>query len=51
MNGTRPERAGVALAKALAEMVHLMYQDETARQFLDGLIYELRREAARRRKL
>ena len=40
---SRSEAAGVATAKALAEMIHLMYQNDTAARFWRGLMRELRR--------
>ena len=44
MSGSRAEQAGKRMAKAIVEMVHLMYQDKTALHFYDGLIYKLREE-------
>lgn len=38
---SRSEAAGVATAKALAEMIHLMYQNDTAARFWRGLMREL----------
>lgn len=38
----RAERAGQATAEALIEMVHLMYQKNTARRFLSALIRALK---------
>ena len=40
---SRSEAAGVATAKALAEMIHLRYQNDTAARFWRGLMRELRR--------
>lgn len=47
---TRPWRAGAALAAAIIEMVHMMYQNETAMQFLGGLVSKLKDEAFRRKE-
>ncbi len=44
MKGSRAEQAGKRMAKAIVEMVHLMYQDKTALNFYDGLIYKLKEE-------
>lgn len=43
---TRPRayRAGVSMAKSIGEMVNLMYQKNTARNFYAGLMYELKRQ-------
>lgn len=38
---SRGYMAGVALGKALVEMVNLMYQESTARNFLTGVLSEL----------
>lgn len=38
---TRAGKAGKKLADAILEMVHLMYQKNTARNFLRGLIRRL----------
>lgn len=35
---SRAEAAGRALGRAIMEMVHLMYQRNTAANFLEGLI-------------
>jgi hypothetical protein len=37
MKTSRAERAGKALAAALTEMVHLMYQENTAKNFMKGV--------------
>jgi len=37
MKKSRAELAGEALGKSLIEMVHLMYQNNTARNFWRGL--------------
>jgi hypothetical protein len=39
---SRAEKAGRAVALALVEMVHLMYQDNTARNFWRGLMAVLK---------
>ncbi len=44
MKGSRAEQAGARMAKAIIEMVHLMYQDKTALHFYDGLINKLKNE-------
>ena len=46
----RAENAGIELAKAIIEMVHLMYQKRTALYFLEKLIEHLQKELDRRRK-
>lgn len=38
---TRGGKGGVALADAICEMVHLMYQHKTAHRFLGALIKRL----------
>jgi hypothetical protein len=38
---SRAYLAGVALGKALVEMVNLMYQENTARNFFSGVLSEL----------
>jgi len=45
---SRAEKAGILLGKALIEMVHLMYQDNTAKNFLTGLLNTLTKEWERR---
>ena len=37
---SRAYLAGVALTKALVEMVNLMYQENTAKNFLSGVLSE-----------
>ena len=44
----RSRKAGTAMGKALIEMVHLMYQNNTARHFLFGLINVLLKELKKR---
>ena len=46
----RAENAGIGLAKAIIEMVHLMYQKRTALAFLEKLVEHLQKEFDRRRK-
>ena len=48
VNKSRAERAGELLGKAIIEMVHLMYQKNTALNFLDGLLKTLTIEYAKR---
>jgi hypothetical protein len=45
---TRAEKAGRELAKGLIEMVNLMYQNNTARNFMKGLTDVLDREMVHR---
>ncbi len=45
---TRANRAGTALAEAIIEMVHLMYQKNTALAFLGALNNELWDEEKKR---
>lgn len=40
---SRAEKAGMATAKAIIEMVHLMYQNNTAKNFYKGLMKTLNR--------
>lgn len=40
----RAFKAGVLLAKGLIEMINLMYQRNTAINFLEGLMHELENE-------
>jgi len=47
---TRASKAGAATAEALIEMVHLMYQNNTAKAFLLAL-YNSILEELRRRKI
>ena len=44
---SRPYKAGLALGKAIIEMVHLMYQTRTATKFYAGL-FEALKEKERR---
>lgn len=46
---TRAEKAGQRMGKAIIEMVHLMYQNNTAGRFYKGLIKALQREVTARR--
>lgn len=50
MKRTRAELAGRMMAQSIIEMVHLMYQENTARKFLksviDALVAELERRKA-----
>lgn len=39
---SRAERAGEQLGQAIVEMVHLMYQNQTARNFWRGLMRVLK---------
>ena len=45
---TRAEKAGQEMAKAIIEMVHLMYQNNTAGGFYRGLENEIHKEMALR---
>ena len=45
---TRPGRAAVKMGDAIIATVHLMYQDDTAKIFLDVLIRGLFKELKRR---
>jgi len=47
---TRAEKAGRLMAWALIEMVHLMYQKNTALNFLKGLTKKINSELNRRQK-
>jgi len=44
----RSHKAGEAMGEAVVEMVHLMYQNNTALNFLVGLVTVLMDELARR---
>ena len=44
----RPHTAGRNMAKAIIEMVHLMYQNKTAISFYEGLYEEITKEIKRR---
>ena len=46
---TRARKAGEALGEAIIEMVHLMYQNNTAALFLCGLYSEIIKEMQRRK--
>ena len=50
MKRTRAELAGRMLAQAIIEMVHLMYQENTAKKFLVSVINALTAELNRRTK-
>lgn len=41
---TRAEKAGQKLGEAIIEMVHLMYQNNTAENFYEGLNGEIQEE-------
>ena len=45
---TRAEQAGKKLAKAIIEIVHLMYQNNTAEDFYKGLDKEIQKEKSLR---
>ena len=45
----RAYQSGLALGLAIIEMVHLMYQNDTARRFYQGLFAVLRKEFKRRK--
>lgn len=45
---SKAEKAGRALAKAIIEMIHLMYRKNTAWSFLVELLDELEKERQRR---
>lgn len=42
--GTRAMKAGMTLADAITEMVNLMYNDNTAQRFYQGLLTSLQTE-------
>ena len=46
---TRPARAGVQIAEAIIEMVHLMYLNPHALEFLNTFTETMNREFERRR--
>jgi len=48
---TRGENAGKLQAKAIIEYIHLMYQNNTALSYLNGLINLLIEEKNRREKI
>ena len=45
---TRAEKAGQKMGKAIIEMVHLMYQNNTAEGFYKGLTNEIQKEISLR---
>lgn len=45
---TRAEKAGESLGKSIVEMVNLMYQNNTALRFFDGLMLILKDEYEKR---
>lgn len=45
----RGREAGRAMAKTIIEMVHLFYQNNTAKHFYIGLWSELKKEMERRK--
>jgi len=45
----RPEKAGNRMAHAIIEIIHLMYQKQTALKFLSSLIISLQCEYTRRK--
>ena len=45
MKKSRAELAGEALGNTIVEMVHLMYQNNTAKNFWRGLMSVLKRNA------
>jgi len=47
---SRAEKAGRLLGRALVEIIHLMYQENTAGNFIRGLIQPLLKEQVRREK-
>ena len=49
MKGTRAYKAGTQLGQTIVEMVHLMYQNQTAKRFFSGLMKVLNLEHKRRR--
>lgn len=46
---TRAEKAGIDQGKAIVEMVHLMYQNNTSSNFYKGLMAVLEEEVRRRK--
>ena len=48
MRQTRAEKAGIQAGEALVEMIHLMYQNNTALSFMDGLLNVLQKEKDKR---
>ena len=51
LSGTiiRSKKAGEDMAKAIIEMVHLMYQNNTANNFYMGMMEELQEEVDKRK--
>jgi len=45
---TRASKAGESLGDAIVEMIHLMYQNNTAAAFLRGLYQKIIKEMQRR---
>ena len=45
----RAYQAGLAMGLSIIEMVHLMYQNDTAKRFYQGLFAVLRKEFKRRK--
>ena len=45
---SRPYKAGLAMGQAIVEMVHLMYQNQTAAKFYQGIFAALGGEFERR---
>jgi len=45
----RGKEAGKQMGRAIIEMVHLMYQNNTAKYFYLGLIQEIQKEMKRRK--
>lgn len=45
----RGQEAGKQMGKAVIEMVHLMYQNNTAKHFYLGLIQEIQEEMKKRK--
>lgn len=50
MNDSRAWKAGEKLAESIIEMIHLMYQKNTALNFIRGLCIKLNGERDRREK-
>jgi hypothetical protein len=48
---SRSFKAGVKIAEAIIEMVHLMYQNKIAERFYIGLMGKLKEECDRRKIL
>lgn len=45
---TRADKAGEAMAKSIVEMINLMYQNNTAFNFLNSLLTHLHKDFMRR---